>query len=116
MDALSSLRVYLENPPLNKGKAPRGLDAQLKATLETFEAATPNVWLTLLQAGFQAWYAYFVADPKIRSIVDGLPALALQNLAEELCKVKLHKDIEELFEHLLHTADRGEARCRKSIY
>lgn len=122
MDALGSLRVYLENSPRRKGKAPYGLDKELRAAATaaaknaTSEAVAPNASVTLLQAGFQAWYAYFVADSDTRSIVEKLPTLDLQNLAKELCKVELHEDIEELFQHLFYVADRGDSRYRKSIY
>lgn len=34
MDALASLRAYLERPPAKRDKAPTGFDQQLKATIE----------------------------------------------------------------------------------
>lgn len=110
MDALASLRVYLETPPRRKDKAPPGFDRQLKTTSET---ATADVWFTLLEAGFQAWYAYFVADPDTRAIIDRLPLVEIRSLARELCEIAPHEDIQELFQHLFDVADRGDSRHRK---
>lgn len=110
MDALALLRGYLEKPPFRKDKAPAGLDRQLKATSER---AAPDVWVALLEGGFQSWYAYFVARPEIRETVDELPPGQLRNVAKELGEIVPHKDVQELFQHLFDVADRADSRCRK---
>lgn len=109
MDVLALLKEHLEKPPRIKDRAPPGFDKQLKATSES---PTVDVWVTLLQEGFQAWYAYFVADAETRAVVDELPLLKLQHLAKELCHVVPHDEIKKLFLHLFAGADRGLTRCR----
>lgn len=110
MAALASLRACLETAPRRKDKAPTGFDKQLKATSE---ALTDNVWVIFLDVGFQAWYAYFIADPNTRATVDKLPPEEQRTLAKELCEIVPHDDVQGLFQHLFDVADRSDTRHRK---
>lgn len=112
MAALELLRKGLETAsPHSTERSPMGLYAQLEATSE---GATEEVWIILLDAGFKAWYAYFVAEPSIRHcIVGGLPSSELRALATSLCEVEAHKDVKDLFHYLFNVSHRCMAHRRK---
>lgn len=110
MDAFTQLRGFLENRPPRSDKAPYRFDQNLK---DATKATTDNVQTVLLKAGFQAWFAYFAADSKIRTIVDKLSPADVSDIAQKLCEVELHEDIKTLFRYLFDGAARGNTRYRK---
>lgn len=112
--ALATLSEYLTKPPRRKDKAPGGFDTQLKTTCER-STTTRDVWVILLEAGFQAWYAYLVASSAARGAADALEPLQLREVANGICKVDLHEDMKEHFQHLFHGADRADFRRRKRV-
>lgn len=109
-DVLAMLSAYLTAPPRRIDKAPDGFDAQLKRTCE---ATTSDIRVLLLEAGFQAWYAYLIANPETRKAVDALPSPQLQEVAHEICKTELHKDMNEHFQHVFYGSDRADHRSRR---
>lgn len=107
---VAMLSAYLKAPPRRKDKAPDGFDTQLKATCE---ATTRNVPVILLEAGFQAWYAYLVANTEACENLAALSHSQIQEVAKELCKIEPHSEIKEHFQHLFYGSDRADYRYRK---
>lgn len=112
-DALALLSrqssAYLTTPPRRKDKAPNSFDTQLKATCE---ATTTDLRVSLLESEFQAWYAYFVANPQIRQAVAALSPAQLQDVTSQLCNIEPHQDVKECYQHLFHESDRADSRSR----
>lgn len=100
----SALGKKLVEPVLRADRSPVGLDAALESSCLQ---ETRNVWL---EAGFQAWYAWFCADSNTRA---ALSDSDLRKIAHSVCSIKSHDTVQALFEHLFYKSYRGDMRRRK---
>lgn len=105
-EIVTALRKSLDEPPPKIKRAPKKLDEKLKSTCLSIER---NV---LLDTGFQAWFAYFLADPRAQAAVDQLPRWRAEVVARQLCSIKPHPSVEAHFQHILYLAFRAaDRRC-----
>ncbi|UZP35045.1 hypothetical protein NXS19_002861 [Fusarium pseudograminearum] len=91
----------------NTSRAP----ANFEASLETACSEPENsISRTFLRAGFQAWFAYFLASEEGNT--DGLERLLLEdlaNVASHVARLDLHESVRQLFSHLFRVW-RGKKR------
>lgn len=92
---------------VNTTRSPVGLDAALGSSCRQ-EAR--NIWL---DAGFQAWYAWFCIDNITQKALAELPDSDLREIARLVSSVKPDDTVQTLFWHLFHGAYRGASRRRK---
>lgn len=106
-ELLSSLSATLTNPVANPRRAPTHFDQKLEQTCDN---PRRNV---LLDTGFQAWFAYFLADAQTQAAFDQLPDSVGREVAHYICSVKPHSTVQELFQHILYDAFRNRERRSK---
>lgn len=102
----SILGRKLLEPVHRADRSPVGLDAALESSC----LQVRNIWL---DAGFQAWYAWFCTDHDTRAALAHLPDSDLREIAHYVCSIRPHDTIQALFEHLFHKSFRGDTRRRK---
>lgn len=107
VEIITALRSKLTEPAGKSGKTPRHFDSSLKTTCNSPQR---NV---LLDTGFQAWFAYIVSDQRIQAAVDQLSDSAAQEVARNICSVKLHPTVEARFQHILYKSWRGSSVRRR---
>lgn len=86
-------------------KAPNGFDKELQRICNNRQQR--NVWLDV---GFQAWFAYFLAEPRAQAALDGLSDQDCQSVARHICSIKPDPTIEALFQHIFYHAFRAVER------
>ncbi|KAF2788692.1 hypothetical protein K505DRAFT_328764 [Melanomma pulvis-pyrius CBS 109.77] len=91
----------------NARRAPDHFGESLKNACQEPDASLSR---TLLVAGFQAWFAYFVAPQQARHDLEQLDPSLLTLVAGEVARVALHSTVEQLFVHLF-SGSRGRT-CR----
>lgn len=104
---LPNLAKKVVEPVLRADRSPIGLDAALESScLQDIR----NIWL---DAGFQAWYAWFCVDHDTRAALAQLPESDLHEIACSICSIRPHDTIQALFDHLFYKSFRGDTRRRK---
>lgn len=93
-------------------KAPRGLDRALEALPQS-----DGVSRAFLDAGFLAWYAYFITTERNQSIKDlasGLSSPSLRYIVNEVSKIRPSDSLRKRIDHILSISNRGVKRSRES--
>lgn len=96
----------------NTVKAPPGLDT----ALETL-SSSDQISRAFLDAGFQAWYAYFLATDRDRGLQESIAQLspsALHHIASDVSKIDAHDSVTRRIQHVLFGSDRSAKRCSGS--
>ncbi|KID96858.1 hypothetical protein MAJ_07244, partial [Metarhizium majus ARSEF 297] len=87
----------------NTVKAPPGLDT----ALETL-SSSDQISRAFLDAGFQAWYAYFLATDRDRGLQESIAQLspsALHHIASDVSKIDAHDSVTRRIQHVLFGSD-----------
>lgn len=103
----TKLHEHVRNHVRNPERSPDKLDWTLE---ESCRQEARNIWL---DAGFQAWYAWFCSDNDTKATLARLPDLELREIAQSVCSIKPDATVQTLFEHLFYKSFRGVARRRK---
>ncbi|KUI63846.1 hypothetical protein VM1G_12025 [Cytospora mali] len=102
----NSLHKKLTEPVFRADRAPIRLDTALESSCRQ---EAHNIWL---EAGFQAWYAWFCVDSNTKATLAELSSLHLSEIASFVCSIRPHETIQNLFEHLFYKSFRGDLRRR----
>lgn len=90
-------------------KAPPGLDKALESL------SSDPISCVFLDAGFWAWYAYFVATDRVEGLKESASQLSsstLEHVAAEVSKVNAHASLTRRIQHVFFHSDRSPKRCR----
>lgn len=111
---LESIQSILSKD-LDPNKAPVNFDT----TLEVDCSSPTSRSRFILQVGFQAWFAYFLAKESRSPIVEHIDQLKEENLryvAVEICRIQAHDSVNQLYRHLFLRSNRAPKRRRKLIW
>lgn len=86
-------------------KAPNRLDKELESICSQHQRRN-----ALLDVGFQAWFACFLAESPAQASFVGLSDSEQQAVARRICSVKPHSTIEIMFQHVFYRSFRGPSR------
>lgn len=104
-EVVTALRKALDYPYCKRlDKAPTSFDDKLKSSCSS---GRRNV---LLDTGFQAWFAYFRAEPQAQAAFEQLPDSAAKVVARRLSTVEPHPTVKALFQHIFYKSNRAVAR------
>ncbi|KUI66551.1 hypothetical protein VM1G_11441 [Cytospora mali] len=87
-------------------KAPTGFDDALE---ESCREGARNVWLN---AGFQAWYAWFKVGRTAQEALKELPEPDIWEIARSVCSIQPDDTVQTLFQHIFHGSNRSSKRRR----
>ncbi|KAK4064205.1 hypothetical protein Purlil1_14116 [Purpureocillium lilacinum] len=102
------LRQYLTEVQ-DTSKAPSGFDTALE------NLSGDGITRSFLEAGFQTWFAFFLAadrNPKLQHSVEQLPLSTIRHIAKEASKIKAHPSMTARIQHILFGSNRGPKRCK----
>lgn len=94
----------------NPNRAPDHFDTSLETACSAPENSLPRA---LLKAGFQVWFAYFLAIQRGRTLgLDQLPHANLEDVTSQIASIHPHESVSRLFSHLFQ-GSRGRKRQGK---
>lgn len=109
-EVVEILRQYLTEVQ-DTSKAPSGFDTALE------NLSGDGITRSFLEAGFQTWFAFFLAaerNPKLQHSVEQLPLSTIRHIAKEASKIKAHPSMTARIQHILFGSNRGPKRCSGS--
>ncbi|KAL3952703.1 hypothetical protein ACCO45_012646 [Purpureocillium lilacinum] len=107
-EVVEILRQYLTEVQ-DTSKAPSGFDTALE------NLSGDGITRSFLEAGFQTWFAFFLAadrDPKLQHSVEQLPLSTIRRIAKEASNIKAHPSMTARIQHILFGSNRGPKRCK----
>src|ERR1700712_3615074 len=93
------LQSFLEAVDVSD-KAPINFDSKIDNVCSMTSEPTPRVFL---EAGFQAWFAYFLADQAAHPIIQDIHKLTsedVQSVTTGLSQVQAPESVKQLYQHL----------------